>query len=126
MEFIKLTSCDMEVMLDAPRRVLVVNVPDMLSELLASVSSDAGVELQVLNSIRESDMLTAIRRFQPHIVIAHASHAVALSCAQPVKVYLVDPEALSTLRIELRPICEDLGNVPLSQVITSVKANNEH
>lgn len=106
-------------------RVLIANIPDMLSEILASeLGGDREIELLI--SRGEEDFLSGVGRFHPDVVIAGSSGALASCMTRLRQVYLLSPSATRVRRIELRSISEDMGDVSLSQLVAAIKEQKEH
>jgi len=105
----------------APLRVLIVNVPNMLSEILASeIGSYGGIEVSI--AIEQSIWLPSIVRFRPDVVIAGCSDAMTFSSALPLQLYLIGPDENSAQRIELHSVSEEMGDASPSQLAASIKA----
>lgn len=105
-------------------RVLIANIPDMLSEILASeLRLDAEVDVQI--SREGSELLASIGRVRPHVVIA-AWRDMATPCEKrPLQMYLVGPDARSVRHIEVRSVGDDMDDVSLNQLVAAITSNKE-
>jgi len=102
-------------------RVLIVNLPDMLSEVLQS-EFDGDREFEVLIEREQSEWTSSIGRFRPLVVIAGCSDAMVSYLARPSQLYLISADASTVRHIKLYPVIEEIGNVSPQQLAASIKA----
>ncbi|XHS77614.1 hypothetical protein ACFJGW_18100 [Burkholderiaceae bacterium UC74_6] len=107
------------------RRVLIANMPAMLSEILAAGLEDDS-EIEVFISEEDPDFLSRISGLRPDIVIGPWSDWMRCYETQALQVYLMSSDARSLRHIELCSAGEDRDEASMDQLLAAIKTHKGH
>lgn len=107
-------------------RVMIVNAPRMLGEILsADLRADPTLDVALGKADGGCDLLQDIGRFRPHVLVIggwDCGAAPAASAPVPAELYLLDAAASLARRVELHAACVDLQNLSSDALSSSIKA----